>query len=275
VSLIGSLRNNYKQIITLIAFLCVGMPLLLPMQLPIKIEDTTMNFYNEIEDLKPGDVVVIGTGMLSSTYLELYPQYVVLTEHVLRKEGVKIIIVSHTVDAVIFINKALVELKVFERKTYGKDFVNLGFIAGEEAAIAGLSKNLHALITVDYYKNMLSSLPMLENINDARDYTMVIDVTSTSDVQYWLNQAGGPYGTKIGVAASAVKATEATSYYSAGQIFGLLVSLQGAAQYEILINKPGYAVKSLSAQSAVLLFYIALLVYGNITYFRSRRAKKI
>ena len=53
----------------------------------------------------------------------------------------------------------------------------------------------------------------------------------------------------------------------AGQIKGMLCGLPGAAEYEILLNRPGKTVKLMDAQSMGHLWIIVLVILGNIAYY--------
>jgi len=270
----GLLSRNYKQVIYLALFVALAIPLVKPIGLPVPVQKTTMGVYNKIESLKPGDVAVVGSNIGAAIYAEVYPQYVAILEHLFRKEGVKVILVGHGTEAPIWAEKALNEINAYGRKTYGVDFVHLGYIAGEEAAVAGLCRDIHALLKVDYKGRPLTDLPMMKNIKNAKDFTIVIDFTASADSQYWLNQAYATYGTAVGFGLTAVKVPDAYAYYTAGQIFGILESLSGAAQYEVLIRRPGMAAQGMDAQSLAHLLYIALMVLCNAFVVIERRAKK-
>jgi hypothetical protein len=273
MSLREVLNRNYKQVIYIALFLSLAIPLISPIGLPVPVQKTTLGVYNKIESLKSGDVAVIGSNIGAAIYAEVYPQYIAVLEHLLRKPGVKIVLVGHGIEAPIWAERALNELNAPNRKTYGVDFVHLGYIAGEEAAIAGLCRDIHALLKVDHGGRPLSDLPMMNNIRNAKDFTIVIDFTASADSQYWLNQAYASYGTAIGFGLTAIKVPDAYAYYMAGQIFGIIESLSGAAQYENLIRKPGMAVTGMDAQSLAHLLYIALILLGNIFIVTQRRVK--
>ncbi|MBS7652414.1 MAG: hypothetical protein QW638_01430 [Candidatus Bathyarchaeia archaeon] len=273
MSLREALRRGYKQIIYLCLFIAIAVPLVNPIGLPVPIDKTTLGVYNKLESLKPGDVAVIGNTIGAAIYAEVYPQYVAVLEHLFRKEGVKIILVDHGTEAPIFTQRALNEINAYNRKKYGEDFVHLGYIAGGEAAIAGLCRDIHGLLKVDYFGNQLTDLPMMKNIVDARNYSVVLTFTASADSQFWLNQAYAPYGTPVAFGLTAVKVPDAYAYYTAGQIFGIIESLKGAAQYEVLIKRPGMAAKGMDAQSLAHLLYIGLLLLCNITYFVGGRKR--
>jgi len=270
VSVIQLLNRNYKQVIYLCLFVAIAIPLMKPMGLPVPIDQTTRDVYNRIDALQPGDVAVMGSNIGAAIYAEVYPQYVAILEHLFRKEGVKVILVDHGTEGPIFAEKALNEIKAYDRKTYGVDFVHLGYIAGGEAAISGLCRDLHELLEVDYAGHSLEDLPMMDDINDANDFTIVLDFTASADSQFWLNQAYAPYGTEVAFGLVAVKVPDAFAYYTAGQIFGIIESLKGAAQYEVLIGRPGIAVKGMDAQSLAHLLYIVLILLCNVVYFHGR-----
>jgi hypothetical protein len=264
------LSRNYKQIIYLSLFVSLAIPLMRPIGLPVPVDKTTQDVYDRIQALQPGDVAVLGSNIGAAIYAEVYPQYVAILEHLLRKQDVKILLVDHGTEGPIFTKKALNEVNAYTRKTYGEDFVHLGFIAGGEAAIAGLSRDIKALLDVDYEGNKLEGLPMMDDVNGASDFTIVIDFTASADSQFWLNQAYAPYGTEIAFGLTAVKVPDAYAYYTAGQIFGIIESLKGAAQYEVLIGRPGIAVKGMDAQSLAHLLYIGLILLGNVVFFMQR-----
>ena len=273
MSLRETLSRNYKQVIYLLLFVIIAIPLINPMGLPVPIDQTTRDVYDRIEALEPGDVAVLGSNIGAAIYSEVYPQYVSIIEHLLRREGVKILLVDHGTEGPIFAQKALEETKAYSRKKYGEDFVHLGYIAGGEAAISGICRDLHALLEVDYSGNKLADLPMMADIKNAGDFKIVIDFTASADSQFWLNQAYATYGTEIAFGLVAVKVPDAYAYYTAGQIFGIIESLKGAAQYEILIGRPGSAVKGMDAQSLAHLYYIVLILLCNVIFFKQGRIK--
>jgi hypothetical protein len=268
-----SLSRNYKPIIYFILFVLIAFPLLHPIGLPLPIDKDCKDVYNKIESLNAGDVAVLTQNIGGGNRAELYPQYKAVLEHLLRKDGVKIILEEEGTEAPVFSQLVLQELNAFKRKTYGVDFVDLGYIPGDEAAIAGLSRDLHALVSKDYYGTPIDQIPMLKDVNTAKDFTIVMDITASADSQFWLNQAYAPYGTAIALGLASAKVPDATAYYKAGQIFGILESLKGAGQYEFLIGSPGSAIIGMDAQSLAHLYIAILIIFGNTVFFLGRKKK--
>ncbi|MFQ6003090.1 MAG: hypothetical protein ACE5KJ_05025, partial [Candidatus Zixiibacteriota bacterium] len=63
-------------------------------------------------------------------------------------------------------------------------------------------------------------------------------------------------------------------FLASGQIVGLLGGLKGAAEYEILIQKPGMGQRGMDAQSVSHLVIILLVILGNTSYFLRRKFTK-
>ena len=49
--------------------------------------------------------------------------------------------------------------------------------------------------------------------------------------------------------------------------------MKGAAEYEILVNKPAMALSGMNSQSLVHLLIIGFVVLGNLAYFAARKRK--
>jgi hypothetical protein len=60
-------------------------------------------------------------------------------------------------------------------------------------------------------------------------------------------------------------------YYSAHQISGIIGGLQGASEYETLVEKPGAATLGMPAQSSAHVLLILLLIIGNIGFILTKR----
>ena len=151
------------------------------------------------------------------------------------------------------------------------EIVDLGFISGGEASVAGICNNLHALLNVDAQGTPLNNLPMMDTIKNANDFDAVVVFTAGGPSKWWLNQAWASYGTLVAAGVNAGMATDMASYYNAGQLFGVLESLKGGAQYEVLIRRPGEASKGIDAQSIAHIYFVLLIVIGNYNYLKARR----
>jgi hypothetical protein len=82
-----------------------------------------------------------------------------------------------------------------------------------------------------------------------------------------VRQVQGPLDIKLLAGVVNVSVPEVMPFYTSGQIDGLTQGLRGAAEYELLVNKPGSAVAKMDAQSLGHLAIILFVIIGNIAYF--------
>ena len=71
--------------------------------------------------------------------------------------------------------------------------------------------------------------------------------------------------------ATLISAPEYFPYVQSGQLSGLLGGLAGAAEYEEMIDRPGWGVTGMAAQSLAHVTIVLLIVLGNFVYFWNRR----
>jgi hypothetical protein len=155
---------------------------------------------------------------------------------------------------------------------YGSDYANLGYLAGHEAGLSQLATSGLSVNSVDFVqKQRIGSLPITANVKSLRDVALVIELAGSEEsLKMWMEQVQPRAGTRIAAGVSAGVEPRAQAHYDAKQIVALLSGLVGAAQYEILSNRPGLAVTSVDAQSAAQTVLLLVIVLGNIAYWTSR-----
>jgi hypothetical protein len=156
-------------------------------------------------------------------------------------------------------------------RRYGRDWVNWGFSTGGSSMIRGWAKDIPGTIKQDIFRKPITAYPVMQGIKSARDVGLILDITPSNTLLTWIEFVYGIYRTPIGYACTGVMAPEAFPYYDAQQIVGVLKGLAGAAEYEQLMGYEGDALKRMPAQSSAHALIVALIVLGNIIYFRSRR----
>jgi uncharacterized membrane protein YtjA (UPF0391 family) len=65
------------------------------------------------------------------------------------------------------------------------------------------------------------------------------------------------------------------AYIHSGQVVGIIPGLQGAAEYEALTGKLGFATVAMDSQSLAYILYTLAIVLGNIYYFAQKRSGRI
>jgi len=194
----------------------------------------------------------------------------VVIDHLVQR-GIKWVGISFdTTDGPMMCNRIIAG---FEEKgyEYGKDFVNLGYVAGGENAIRQFALDC-TIVTQDIRGNATSSLPVMQGIKTIKDFAFVLQF-SMSTPEAWIRQVVDPMGVKFALGTVTVSVPSVVPYYNSGQLKGLMGGLSSGAQYEHLLNQPGRGLAMMDAQSMSHLLIIIFIVLGNIGYFMTREKK--
>jgi hypothetical protein len=265
------LKESHLRIVSyILVFIIIGIPTIIPLRLPLTIGKETRDTYNEIEKLKEGDIIYISVDTLVSSITETQPGTIAIIQSLFLK-GVKIVFFCITIDGMVCYENYIMPYVNKGDTTYGVDYVNLGFFAGTESALAALATNIKSLTAIDYYGNNLGGLPLMEKVNGAKDIKIFIGITGGSTDLY-IRQYWAAYHLPIIVVMTATNAVSMYSYYTAGQI-DILMGSRGAAEYELLVGRPGLAIIATDALSAGHLLVIIGIISGNIYYLYQKKNK--
>jgi hypothetical protein len=244
------------------------------MGLPITVSQSTIEFHGIIDEIKQGNVIWFDTAFGPGSWTENGPQSIVVWRHIIDKGG-KVLFVSTVNDGPrmyeLIVDQVDPEAIGLE---YGVDYVNIGFIAGLETAQAALATDTWSLVTEDVYGNKFDSLPLMNEIRTGEDADIVICATSSGDRTVgWVRQLHEKFGTTILTLPISIGITSIQPYYESGQVSGILYGSRGAAEYEILTNRPGEAVTQTDALTMQHILLISVVIIGNLLYLNERRKK--
>lgn len=242
-----------------------------PLGLPISIGTETREFYEHIDELSSGDVVLISIEMDPASAAELAPAMNALLHHLFRKDVIVLFYPSRT-DIYPQMYREYVEVKFdpYEQygKVYGEDYMAYGFVAGDDIALTKLAQDL-LFPEVDIDGNKLTDLEIMKELKDHNDIKAVINITSSGMAQF-VRTWSEPYGVALHGIVMSMMLPVVSPYYSAGQIQSLISGASGSPEYELLIGKPGEGLKNTDALSLVHLLVIVLIFLGNIGYLLKR-----
>jgi hypothetical protein len=159
-------------------------------------------------------------------------------------------------------------------KEYGKDYAFLGYKLGTTAVILAIGEDFRSAFPQDYYGTPVDDIPMMEGIKNYENINFVISFSGTRIPEYWVAYAHQRYHVDVASGVTAVMAADFYPYLDTGQMFGLIGGLKGAAEYEVLIDKPARATVGMDAQSIIHVVIIIFIIIGNIAYFLTLRGKK-
>src|SRR5512139_31428 len=106
-----------RRYLYILVFVVVSIPLLNPLNLPIPIGEHARRFYDKVESLSAGDIVIISFDYGPSTRPENYPQSAASLFHA-KERGCKIV-------ALAFWSSGAPIGEELLRGTYGSDFPNI------------------------------------------------------------------------------------------------------------------------------------------------------
>jgi hypothetical protein len=159
---------------------------------------------------------------------------------------------------------------------YGKDYIISHLLQATAYAqiLKGMARSIPQALGTDENDVDIRTFPIMKNVNNFNDISMLVEITPTASVDKWLQFLQGGKKIPIVVAATAVMAPEYFPYLDSGQIQGLLVGVKGAGDYEKLMGVKGGATRVSTSLSLVYGLIILLIIIGNIGYFAEKGADK-
>ena len=269
---IGSIDRRW---IFLIIAAVVIVPLIFPVGLPIRPTDTTKNVYDSIEKLPAGSKVLLSVEYSPSTRPENHPMTISILRHLFKNDH-KVFITCLWPDGQFMAQDAINQVAKQEfNKTYGVDYVFLGFRPGNEAVVKGIVSNLRKLYTVDVYQKKIDEIPLMKGINNFKDFDFLFSSSAGfPGTIEWVQYASDPTGIPMASGVTSIQVNEVMPYVQAGQMVGVLAGMPGAAEYEALINQKGTATSGMDAQSVAHLVIVLFIILGNVSFFIERNRSK-
>ena len=269
---IGSIDRRW---IFLIIAAVVIVPLIIPVGLPIRPTDTTKNVYDSIEKLPFGSKVLLSVEYSPSTRPENHPMTISILRHLFKNDH-KVFITCLWPDGQFMAQDAINQVAKQEfNKTYGIDYVFLGFRPGNEAVVKGIVSNLRKLYTVDVYQKKIDEIPLMKGINNFKDFDFLFSSSAGfPGTIEWVQYASDPTGIPMASGVTSIQVNEVMPYVQAGQMVGVLAGMPGAAEYEALINQKGTATSGMDAQSVAHLVIVLFIILGNVSFFIERNRSK-
>lgn len=263
-----------RRIIYLIAAALVILTLFVPLGLPVKISDMTRGAYSAIENLPDGSLVFIAPMYDPGARGELDPMFVAML-HQCAKRGYKMLIgnTSWTL-GVQMLHPIVTDILGDYGYTYGEDYIELGSKPGGSIWMQQATNDLVTACITDYNNQPLAQFPIISQVPKlAAEYVDAILVLDcgTPGAREWLTYVSTPTGIPLVVGVIQMSVPEHTPFLDSGQYKGLIGGSRGAAEYELLVGKPGKAVKSQDTMSVIALMVTLFIILGNIGYLTSRK----
>jgi len=240
-----------------------------PIGMPVTVTSEVKSVYDYIEELPPGSTIIAALNYDPAALAELYPMTLAVLRHAFSR-NIKVIGMTLWVTGATLGNNAM-ESAAGDIAVEGEDYVYLGFVPGAASVIMGMGEDISKVYPTDYNGQALSEIPMMKNIKNYKDISLLVDFAAGSTPEAWIVYAGGSYKQTIAVGCTAVSAVGYYPFLDSKQIIGLMGGMKGAAEYEKLIDNVGTATAGMDSQSIAHIAIILLIIIANISYFALRR----
>lgn len=264
------LQTIDRRIFYWILFIALMIPFIKPIGLPIAISPTTKGLYDELTEVQPGDVCLLSISSGVSAWAECLPAMVASVKMLARQEAKIICWGMGHVDVDITWNKIMSQVPELETYTYGEDYAYFGYIPTQETTIALLGSNIRGVFTLDKYGTPIDDLPVMQGVNTANDFRLVL-TSDTGDVgSYYVRQWHTNYDMPVAEIGIAMLGSSYMPYIHSGELFGMTVGSRGGAELEKLIGAPGDATITMDAINVSHILVVIAIVLANVGYFATR-----
>ncbi len=277
------LKELDRRWIFLLMGLAVGIPILFELQFPEKPTNLAKSVFDEIQQLKEGDKVMLAFDFDPASEGELGPMATAFVRHCCEKK-LKMYFIALWPVGPQMIDEAIDKVikPDFPHLIYGEDYVNLGFKPGEESVIKVIVTDLKQLYTTDARGTNIEQIPMCRGIDNVQDMDLICNVSAGyPGTKEWVQYAATPYPDKIRLVAGCTGVQAPLLYpYLGKQLPGLLGAIKGAAEYEDLVVQeystgtidPKYleAKRRMGPQLIAHVLMILLIIAGNYVFFVQR-----
>ncbi|HEV8479682.1 MAG TPA: hypothetical protein VGR66_02715 [Candidatus Eisenbacteria bacterium] len=266
------LRGLDRRWIFVAVWVLVMIPLLFPLKLPIAPTARAVEYYEEIEKLKPGDIVLLSADYDPASGPELGPMLrSSLTQ--LCRHKVKIVGDCLWPGGPPLLEQGFNQVARDQfHYQYGVDYVNLGFKEGREAVILAMGNSIPGTFASDFRGTPVTQLPLMNKVTNLSSVKLLVNISAGyPGTKEWVQQASRRFNLKIISGCTAVSAPEYYAYLQSNQLLGLLGGMAGAAEYEKMTGITGSATKGMDAQSSVHLLIMLCILMGNLAHWAARR----
>ena len=272
-----------RRIIFLFIALSVAAPILFPMTFSEKATAVVKAVYDKVEMLPDGSHVLISFDFDPAMAPEVQPMANAISRHALSR-GHKVIFMSLFATGQALLTQSLQEVVVggFPELEEGKDYVNLGYKAGNEGVLNVIITNFKKMFPTDVNNIPYDSIEVLNSIKSCKDLDLVVSIGGGKPgVKEWVLFVGDPGQVPIAAGVAAVVAPQMYPYYPK-QILGILGGIKGAAEYESELVKhyPRFAdmdtpgLRMMGPQTLAHMVIMIFIVIGNLSFFVAKRRRR-
>ena len=253
------------------------------------VNEYVQSYYDTIEGLPEGSIVMLSADFDPASAAELLPMYQATIHHLLRR-NIRVINVSTWPAAPPYTRKEFDLIAPLYQKTYGVDWVELGFKPGDDVAMGQIGQSVaSAYVEDDRSGAPIDTFPLVQEVGDGlKEIEVLISLSAGyPGILEWIAQVGGRYQVPILTGTTAVQTPDLYAYYPT-QCRGFLGAATGATMYLQLVtgdtpedpeDRRNLATVRVTNQKRMLIqswahfFIILLIIAGNLLYFTRKETQ--
>jgi hypothetical protein len=251
-------------------FVVIVAAMLLNLSLDTIPSTETTKFHSFLDSLPAGSTVIVSFDHEASALPEIRPLAVAVLRHLFAHDH-KLIGVALLAEGTGIGNQLMEDIAGEYDKSYGSDFVYLGYQPQPIAAIISMGESLKKTYPSDYFARPYDSLPLLAAVTNLSQVAAVVSIADGNLTTHWIEYGHARFGVPVVGAVTGAMMTSYDPYLASGQLAAMVGGLRGAAEYETLIGHRGSGARGMLAQTIGHLYVIAMILAGNIIYVVARR----
>ncbi len=258
-----------REVVMSLVILAMVVPAVSPLGLPLMTGDMSKAWYNTVDALPEGSIILMDIGYGSGGYPSLGPGNIAAL-HQMFEGGLKVVLMATSLEGTMMYPLIMAEVMPEENYglVYGEDYVFIGYIAGEQTAMAGVLGDLKSLVSVDYQGTSIDSFSLMDNVNGADDIDLVAYLTTGGGIaEGWVYQAYSQYNMDVIGGVLSMMTTSIKPYYDSGQLLGIMDGIKGAADLEFITGHPGDAIVSSDILTFTQILVLIFILVGNLSYW--------
>jgi len=270
---IPELKRQYIWGIVLIVYLTA---VLVPIGAPFPMSDITVEIYNVIGSLKPGQIVVVGGAWDFAFDLESSAAMIPALRQLADRHA-RIVFAPFAVESVQYQKYVMQASGIAEEQggtyKYGVDWVQFGYIPGLPAAMVGFLNDVHSAVPADVYGTPDDKIPLMNDFHSWKDIALWI-------CPHWSFDVVVRYATaEHGIPAIYFAQAAAYSGYSPFMMaypdkVWMTNGFLGGAQYEQLMNTTGLGHAAINAYYILSAVLVVIVILGNVDMISKREKKE-
>ncbi|PIU19180.1 MAG: hypothetical protein COT18_08840 [Elusimicrobia bacterium CG08_land_8_20_14_0_20_59_10] len=253
-----------RRWIFLVLAVVLFVPIMRPLGLPNKtISRDARNAFDYVDALKPGAFLLLSLDYDPSTRPELHPQAVAVIRHAFKK-NLRIGVVTYIAGSTGLIEQIFETVPKDYGKVYGTDYVIFPYMANAAAVMTQMSSDFYGIYDKERNGKPVRDMPVMQGIKNYRDMALVVNITGTSILDWWVAFVGDKYNVPVVGGCTAISQPGYGPYLQTKQLKGLIGGMKGAAEYESLVKEPGKGTSGIDALNLAHLLVLALILTSNI-----------